>query len=462
MGILGNSIAEVKLPGKIDRKEINMSYVQYIMHNNIKVIQRIQQGENSSIKILEPDFAPVNFLSAKKLDEQWTQFVSERVPILTDKNLQVVKDYFHEKFDKQLSCMSEDLQKVAMHNLIANEFYGTSISDNFWIATNNEPECINYDDIDPKKHELKEICRHQNLSIEMSMQNELATEKSLSMNYKNGAAYKIWKHDDKDNVTLYKRGNLQDAKKEVAVSKFLDFTNIDHVQYNLISDTCCKCQNIANDDVSLISGNDVFSYCVRNDINYDAFTVALDQDMYYTTKVIDFLIDNSDRTIYNQGFLRDNETGYIIGIQPLFDHGDAFDKELMEQDKLSKEYQKRLEIAKNAIKHIDIKLDIRAFNSIENPEWRKSVIEKSKELGIIIEKEKTFLHPASLQISPIYQLDLSQDNDREFPAQSYSIAEKSFVYDDLDNELFATEQETELLNDTIEKNKEINRDDFER
>ena len=184
--------------------------------------------------------------------------------------------------------------------------------------------------------------------------------------------------------------------------------------------------------------------------------------MYYATKVIDFLIDNSDRTIYNQGFLRDNETGYIMGIQPLFDHGDAFDKELMEQDKLSEEYQKRLKIAKNALKHIDIKLDIRAFNSIDNPEWRKSVIEKSKELGIIIEKEKTFLHPASLQISPIYQLDLSQDNDREFPAQSYSVAEKSFVYDDLDNELFATEQETELLNHTIEKKKERNIDDFER
>lgn len=151
-------------------------------------------------------------------------------------------------------------------------------------------------------------------------------------------------------------------------------------------------------------------------------------------QVIDFLIDNPDRTIYNQGFIRDNETGNIVDLQPLFDHNNAFSGKL---DKLRKENPEQYKIilhnVKNALDKTCLKFD-KALNAgvFEDTEKYLSFMKRAEEIGLYSKnKDKGLFN--NLKNKPLYQInekyELTYKDSPKIglPCIEYDISTETFV-----------------------------------
>lgn len=358
----------------------------YIMFKDIPVIQMHSDGIHCKFKILREDIAPIEFLNQNtSLDDIWKQFLRKRVPIMTEHNADIVMEYITKTYFRQIEYLKNaNVQENEIREYIRMQagllFHSTSMTDSYWLKTN---DCtLEWSDINPRTHELKDICKNSEIESMLDIQNEVSKGHALYNEIDNGATPKIWKMVDEEEFMLYKRGGKQETKNEIIVSDILNHTNLPHVQYQKVSEECCKCLNIANEDISIVNGIEISAYCSRSKMGYDRFMKNLNPDLYNAMQVIDFLIDNPNRSIHNQGCLRDNESGRIIDIQPLFDHNNAFDERLMTQDRDSYEYRKRLAHAKLCLSECNFRMEQIPFSVFQDYEKYKSFMEKACDLGI--------------------------------------------------------------------------------
>ena len=125
------------------------------------------------------------------------------------------------------------------------------------------------------------------------------------------------------------------AKIEVVVSDIVDGTNGEHCHYEAREDMgkyVCACPAMTSDEVSIADGLTFVGYCNRNGINPDEYLTEHDRDNYYNMFVVDYLIANPDRHSQNWGIAYDSETMEIFGLHPLFDHNNAFDNDVMDNE----------------------------------------------------------------------------------------------------------------------------------
>lgn len=408
---------------------------KYLMYKDIPVLKMEYTKTLFTLTILNKNNVPLQFINTTNKQKEWQKFLQKRVPIFTDKNCSCVNAYVNEKnvniIDK---IKATNTQKDFVENFVnlkkADLFFYTSVIDSYWIKDENE--VIEWKNINPRTHELKDICKDKELALKLEYQNEIA---SNGLGILNGATPKIWKHNNSENVTLYKQGGVIETKAEVLTSKILKHTNIPYLKYEQVSERCCKCENIANEEYSLVSADDILTYFINKNINFETFCSTLNPNLYYGMQVIDFLIDNPDRTIYNQGFIRDNETGNIIDLQPLFDHNNAFSGKL---DKLREEKPEQYKIILHHIKKALDKTCLKFDNTLnagvfKDTEKYLSFMKRAEEIGLYSKNKDKGLfdnlkkNKLLYQINEKYKLTYKDLPKLEMPCIEYDISTETFV-----------------------------------
>lgn len=282
-------------------------------------------------EVLEPQLLPIKLREA---------FVSNDKPDAYMRNYEVLMDFLsgrvlnlsRENAKKILNAYNfSQSQDTATKAKIAIACKAVSMTDDYWL--NDESLKLRWEDMNPRANHLNEIVAHIALTGSSLTATGLPHTPELTGQ---GAYAKAWYRED-DGVYLYKAGtkNGVEDKIEVEVSNILDHFDIPHVVYKSSSfegKNISKCKNMADDEKCIVHAEDFASYCNRTGREFLKEAIALGAEQIYQTCIIDYLISNSDRHGQNWGFYMDNKTGKLLGLHPLYDHNNAFDKKDMEEE----------------------------------------------------------------------------------------------------------------------------------
>lgn len=363
----------------------------YLMQANEKVLQfNIDEG---NFVVLNEALLPYS-LKGKFKEE--TNNMS--VPELIHTRLHNQQSFMHYLAGRVLNLSRENAKKLLnAYNLsqdttdeakarIAITCRAISVTDSYWISDGS----LSWEEINPRTTHLNEIVAHIALKgSSFTLEGRPSTPELTGQ----GAYAKAWLRDE-DGLYLYKRGidshDNREVDVEVSVSDILDCFNVDHVRYEYADFEgviMSRCKNMATEELSLVSAEEVYSYCARNEEDFLRYSLSIDSENIMKMCVIDYLISNADRHGKNWGFYKDNATGDLVSCHPLFDHNNAFDIETMNdencgpslifQGKTKKEAAiyavKRCNLHQIALISKDLFIDDRCFQSF---------ISRAGELGI--------------------------------------------------------------------------------
>ena len=83
------------------------------------------------------------------------------------------------------------------------------------------------------------------------------------------------------------------------------------------------------DNTSIISASEYAEWTSMNNKNLFEEVLSLDSEMFFKMVIGDYLVSNIDSHEGNWRFYMNNQTGEIVCMHPLYDHGRAFDDFLM-------------------------------------------------------------------------------------------------------------------------------------
>lgn len=323
-----------------------------------------------------------------------------QLAILMNKNTNAIEHYFaqrvlpltRENAKKLYSLFGfEQLQDDHSKAYIALSCRSVSLQDNYWVRSDTGNE------------------KWKDVNIRINSLNEVVTQVALygkSLTLRGGDLHtpelngqglyaKAWKYNQ-DGLCLYKLGADKrdiESRIEVMVSKLLDKTNVQHVQYaGEIKDGryACYCRCMTTEDKSILPAIDYYSYCTANNINYDESIMKIDEDSIYKMWIVDYLISNRDRHGMNWGFFYDSNTMQILGCHPLFDHNNAFDEELMKDKDAPYLFNQKMtmrEAAQFAIKHTDFRFTDNIVKSdFMTTEQYESFMSRTEDLSLLMKK----------------------------------------------------------------------------
>lgn len=231
-----------------------------------------------------------------------------------------------------------------------------SVLDNYWVKLSTDT-ITKWNDINIRHNSLnKAVAQIALHGTSLSLQGSLQSPEFTT----NGAYAKAWHRDEDGSLWLYKLNDINStAKIEVMVSNILDCMNVTHCHYEAredMGDYVCACPLMTNDDISIADGLTFNGYCNRLGLNPIDELIRLDADGFYKMLIVDYLIANPDRHGQNWGVYYDSDTVEVLRLHPLFDHNNAFDNGVMDDENyLSHFYDKSLkENAMMAIKKVDV------------------------------------------------------------------------------------------------------------
>ena len=195
--------------------------------------------------------------------------------------------------------------------------------------------------------------------------------------------------------------------REVAASLILDALDIEHVQYDFVSndelanvitdqgrlqkilkdkERIVKCKCITSERYSICTWENFRVYQAYHDVDeFEALKPYISS--VYKMNIADFVLGNSDRHEGNWGFFVDNESGEIVGLHPLMDHDHAFS---LDPTLLCQPFDSEITLhdaAMEAIMKVSVNLDavlcMRKPECISDLQWN-GVIERVTELKKVI------------------------------------------------------------------------------
>jgi len=208
----------------------------------------------------------------------------------------------------------------------------------------------------------------------------------------NGVLRKRWVQD-KDKVSwLLKAGSEvyhQEPLSEVLASITLGKLNvIPFVEYELVVyglQFCSKCQNFITAHTEFVPASHIYKLKKRRELEetvYDHFISMCKEygiigaEEYMINMIaVDHILCNTDRHLGNFGFIRDAETGKILGFAPLFDFGRAYWGGKVLKDKTSRYFS---EMEDKCFKTLLKKIDPGPIMETENME---QIVEKYPEIS---------------------------------------------------------------------------------
>lgn len=200
---------------------------------------------------------------------------------------------------------------------------GISVQDSYWVR--QEGDFRKFSDVNIRKRSLKEAVYTVSLfGKNASLQHDLLAQDIST----SGMFRKSWIREG-NSIYLYKSdrtGEFANTKAEFEVSSILDTSNVNHVKYEMCELDgllCCKCECIANDEVSLVDAEYVKQWCDHRGVAFSDFVQKQWIRDFARMVVVDYVFANTDRHINNWGFLVNNDSNEIIAMAPLFDHNQA-------------------------------------------------------------------------------------------------------------------------------------------
>lgn len=231
-----------------------------------------------------------------------------------------------------------------------------SVLDNYWVKLSSDTK-TKWEDINIRHNSLNQAVAQIALhGTSLSLQGSLVSPEFTT----NGAYAKAWHRDEDGSLWLYKLNDMQStAKVEVMVSNILNCMNVTHCHYEAREDMekyVCACPLMTDDNTSIADGLTFVGYCNRLGLNPDEELIKLDSEGYYKMLVIDYLIANPDRHGQNWGVYYDSATTEILRLHPLFDHNNAFDNDVMNDESYNSHFLNRTlkENALMAIRKVDV------------------------------------------------------------------------------------------------------------
>ena len=238
-----------------------------------------------------------------------------------------------------------------------------SVCDDYWITNNPNDRWENVNVRDNPLHKTIQQVALKGSSSKITITGEFRTPELTSQ----GAYAKTWIRE-KDGLYLCKASSKggKESITEVEISNLLDYTNVPHVKY-FSAVQCgvkvCKCKNLCTDKYSIVSSGDVYRWCNRKKEDFNDFVLKVDSENFYKMAIVDYLISNSDRHMGNWGFFMDNDNGELLGLHPLFDHNNGFDKGDMVESEGGQSQtilgKTKFEAAKFALEHCDFQIESR-------------------------------------------------------------------------------------------------------
>ena len=152
----------------------------------------------------------------------------------------------------------------------------------------------------------------------------------------NGAYAKAWHRDPDGSLWLYKAADRNSEERvEVMCSNILDRCNVRHCHYELRMDddlSVCACPAMTSDAISIADGDTIISYYNHHDLNADRELQKLDPHGYWSLQIVSYLLADRDKHTQNWGVYYKADTMELLGLHPLFDHNNAFDVDVMDDE----------------------------------------------------------------------------------------------------------------------------------
>lgn len=209
---------------------------------------------------------------------------------------------------------------------IINVCKGLSLNDSYWVVPENfEGKFAEYNLYENRFSEILSIVSYTGVS-----QSEAAFSTSPELTT-NGMLPKAWRYIVNDGIYLYKGGTSGAANTgnepysefyacQIAHAMGLNCVNYDLERWKGI--LASKCKLFTDIDTSFIPVGNLIRPCnLKSCLEYFE---SLGKSVYEQLKsmlVFDAVIYNEDRHFGNFGVLRDNHTGSIVGMAPIFDNG---------------------------------------------------------------------------------------------------------------------------------------------
>lgn len=204
-----------------------------------------------------------------------------------------------------------------------------TLQDSFWFKL--ETDKAVWQDVNLRENPLSEIIAQVALhGRSLSLKGKFNTAELST----DGAYAKCWVREPDGPYMLKKSFRECESETEVEVSDLLDVLGIEHVKYTAAMDNgtyCCKCKCLADDTYSILDAQAFASYCSRNDKSILTEALRIDSESVYRMCIVDYLISNPDRHGRNWGFFYDDSFN-LVRCHPLFDHNNAFDKNVMKDE----------------------------------------------------------------------------------------------------------------------------------
>lgn len=254
-----------------------------------------------------------------------------------------------------------------------------SVLDNYWVKPSGDD--VTWEQVNIRHNGLNQAVAQIALhGTPLSLQGSLVSPEFTT----NGAYAKAWHRDEDGSLWLYKLNDMQStARIEVMVSDILDCLNVRHCHYEAREDRgkyVCACPAMTSDTLSIADGSTFCGYCNRNDIDPDKCLMELDLDGYLKMFIVDYLIANPDRHSQNWGIEYNPVTMEIYGLHPLFDHNNAFDRSVMDDEDFKSHFLNRT-LKENALMAVN-KVDIQVLKPI------------TRDLFLTTRQYETFMHRA--------------------------------------------------------------------
>ena len=217
--------------------------------------------------------------------------------------------------------------------------HGLSASDDYWFTVNSEDK---WEDVCPRTVPFDK--RFELISLNFRYCSAIHNDEyPMTVEYSGkGSGLRRWVQ--KDGKLYLRKYNQSKAPNTVEtllkVSEFLDKTNIDHVSYKYVEDDeyygrqsrndiekACECECFTSEDYSFVSYEELIEYNYRtNGPGVLEKMLEIDEEGVYKLVIANYIIGN-DFDTYDVGMLRNNKTGNLEKVAPLFGYTRSFSEE---------------------------------------------------------------------------------------------------------------------------------------
>ena len=314
-------------------KKRDLSTLQGTLMSGNTPVALIENGEIS--KVIEPSLIPLHFLFAE--DSSLKSWLRQRSLDTSRTNSRFVL--------RELDSDKADITQIVL------SVNAATITDNFWIKENGSEKT--YEQTRFHQDHLAKVALLGSSAGIVVPPDHHSPELTNT-----GTFEKCW-HLENGQWWLYKKGNPEHTFSELAAQSIGRYLNINMAIYQYVSrneiGNIFDCRAPASLSVvkTLDFTGGVFNFepaadlgCSRDDAvkNYQILkrlSPAAAQE-YKKMVLLDTLTYNIDRHLFNFGVLRDQTTGQVVSLAPIFDHNLSLSVALMDYEHIMADNPDRL------------------------------------------------------------------------------------------------------------------------